>query len=128
MAFSVRGKTAIVTGSGSGHPPYIPSHQRIPLTQTGINLCFANLLLSRGCNVLFADLALRPEAQEAVNKHSANGGGKGRAAFQKTDVVKWRELEAMFGAAEKEFGSSGADIVVPGAGVYEPVCFSCPKF
>jgi hypothetical protein len=27
----------------------------------------------------------------------------------------------MFDSAEDEFGGTGADIVVPGAGVYEPV-------
>jgi len=104
MAFSVRGKTAIVTGAGSG-----------------INLCFANLLLSRGCNVLFADLALRPEAEEVVKKHtSPKDRNLGRASFQRTDVSKWNQLERMFLIAEDEFGGTGADIVVPGAGIYEP--------
>jgi 3-hydroxybutyrate dehydrogenase len=89
----------------------------------GINLGFANLLLSRGCNVLFADLALRKEAEELVRKYanSEAGSGLGKAAFQKTDVAEWKQLERMFTAAESEFGGSDADIVCPGAGVYEPV-------
>jgi hypothetical protein len=33
----------------------------------------------------------------------------------------------MFYAAEDEFGGTGADIVVPGAGVYEPVCLRLPN-
>jgi len=101
MALSLAGKTAIVTGAGSG-----------------INLSFAKLLLSKGCNVLFADLALRPEAQKLHSAHSATHGGSARAVFQKTDVTDWVQLEEMFKVADKEFG--GADIVCPGAGVFEP--------
>ncbi|KAK1070316.1 hypothetical protein LTR12_009397 [Friedmanniomyces endolithicus] len=98
--FSVDGKTAIVTGAGSG-----------------INYSFAKLLLSRNCNVLIADLGLRPEAQKLVDEYSSPTG-KARAVFVKTNVVQWPELENMFVVAEKEFG--GADIVCPGAGIFEP--------
>ncbi|KAK5954833.1 hypothetical protein OHC33_004559 [Knufia fluminis] len=94
----VQGKTAIVTGSGAG-----------------INLSFAKLLLSKGCNVVFADLALRPEAKEVVDAHQS---GSPRAVSQQTDVTEWSQLERMFEVADKEFGS--VDIVCPGAGVYEP--------
>ncbi|KAF1951308.1 NAD(P)-binding protein [Byssothecium circinans] len=96
-AFSVEGKAAIVTGAGSG-----------------INYCFAALLLSRGCNVLIADLALRPEAQKLLDQYTS----KPRAVFQKTDVTEWPQLERMFGVANKEFKS--IDIVCPGAGIYDP--------
>jgi 3-hydroxybutyrate dehydrogenase len=122
MAFSVQGKTAIVTGAGSGQlSPQPKSLTLADASLPGINLCFANLLLSRGCNVLFADLALRKEAEESVKKHANSGDVLGRAAFQKTDVSEWKQLERMFEVAEMEFGGTGADIVVPGAGVYEPV-------
>lgn len=100
MSFSVEGRSAIVTGAGSG-----------------INLAFAKLLLENGCNVLIADLTLRPEAQEVVHKHSASSS-RPHAVFQKTDVTDWKQLEVMFEVAEKEFGE--IDIVCPGAGVYEP--------
>lgn len=83
----------------------------------GINLSFATLLVENGCNVLIADLALRPEAKVLVEKHST---GSARAIFQQTDVCDWAQLERMFEVAEKEFGE--IDIVCPGAGVYEPVC------
>ncbi|KAL2001838.1 hypothetical protein VTN02DRAFT_1129 [Thermoascus thermophilus] len=98
---SVKGKSAIVTGAGSG-----------------INLSFAKHLLEHGCNVLIADLSLRPEAQAVVNQYSANSSFSSRAVFQKTDVTAWVQLERMFEVAEREFGE--IDIVCPGAGVYEP--------
>lgn len=99
---------------------------------TGINLSFAKLLLSKNCNVVIADLALRPEAEDVVNERSAKDI-KPRAVFVKTDVTNWDQLTNMFEVAEKEFG--GADIVsryesdyrsmltmrkiCPGAGVFE---------
>ncbi|KAL3434005.1 transmembrane amino acid transporter protein-domain-containing protein [Aspergillus tetrazonus] len=98
MSFSVQGKTAIVTGAGSG-----------------INLSFAKQLLENGCNVLIADLALRPEAQTLVDQYA---GKTPRAVFERTDVREWKQLEQMFEVAEKEFGD--VDIVCPGAGIYEP--------
>ncbi|KAH7129858.1 hypothetical protein B0J13DRAFT_563428 [Dactylonectria estremocensis] len=98
VPFSVSGKTAIITGAGSG-----------------INLAFAELLLSRGCNVVFADLSLRPEAQEVVSKHKDKTP---RAFFVETDVTSWPALAGMFETALSEFGDF--DIVCPGAGVYEP--------
>lgn len=101
MAFQVKGKSAIVTGAGSG-----------------INLSFAQLLLEKGCNVLFADVALRPEAEQVVKKYNEPSKSS-RAIFQKTDVTDWEQLEKMFEAAEKAFGK--VEIVCPGAGVYEPV-------
>ncbi|KAI9795343.1 MAG: hypothetical protein M1835_005956 [Candelina submexicana] len=101
MALSVAGKTAVVTGAGSG-----------------INLAFSKLLLSKSCNVLFADLSLRPEAQEVVSAHSLSSSTFGRAVYQHTDVTDWTQLERMFAIAVAEFGI--VDIVCPGAGVYEP--------
>ena len=85
----------------------------------GINFSFAKTLLFKGCNVLFADLALRPEAQEAVSNHSRTSQTSPKAVFQQTDVRDWQHLRRMFHVAEKEFGD--IDVVCPGAGVYEPV-------
>jgi 3-hydroxybutyrate dehydrogenase len=84
------------------------------LTASGINLDFARLLLEHGANVVFADLALRPEAEALVNKYQSQP----RAVFQKTDVTSWAQLEGMFKAAIDNFGQ--VDIVCPGAGVFEP--------
>lgn len=74
------------------------------------------MLVENGCNVLIADLALRPEAQVFVDEHKTDSP---RVVFQETNVVDWAQLERMFEVAEKEFGE--IDIVCPGAGVYEPV-------
>lgn len=101
MAMQVEGKTAIVTGSGSG-----------------INLSFATLLLEKGCNVVFADLSLRPEAQAVVDQYS-QPSSRPKAVFVKTDVTDWAQLDNMGNVAMEHFG--GMDIVCPGAGVYEPV-------
>lgn len=102
MAQQVEGKTAIITGAGSG-----------------LNLALATMLLAKGCNVLLADLNLRQEAKKIVDLHAESTRSSGRAVFKKTDVTSWQQLEAMFGAAETEFGR--IDIVVAGAGVFEPV-------
>jgi 3-hydroxybutyrate dehydrogenase len=101
MAMNVSGKTTIVTGAGSG-----------------INFSFAKLLLQKGCNVVIADLALRPEAQAVVAEYPLTSAGA-KAVFQKTDVTDWAQLNKMFEVAIEHFG--GADIVCPGAGIYEPV-------
>ncbi|KAF3035809.1 hypothetical protein E8E12_004785 [Didymella heteroderae] len=96
-AFDINGKTAIVTGAGSG-----------------INYCFAKLLLEKGCNVLLADLSLRPEARRLTETYTSTP----RAVFQKTDVTDWTALETMFRVAAQSFGE--VDIVCPGAGIYDP--------
>jgi 3-hydroxybutyrate dehydrogenase len=55
-----------------------------------------------------------------VNEHTNPAKAElGKAAFQETDVTEWKQLERMFSVAETHFGA--VDIVVPGAGVYEPV-------
>ena len=99
MAFDLKGKPALVTGAGSG-----------------ICLAFAQKLLKSGCNVVFADLGLRPEAESVVNKFK-DGGNKG--AFIKTDVTNWIQVKAAFDEAMTTFGR--LDIVCPGAGIFEPV-------
>ncbi|KAF2020490.1 NAD-dependent 15-hydroxyprostaglandin dehydrogenase [Aaosphaeria arxii CBS 175.79] len=98
MSQYFNGKTAIVTGAGSG-----------------ISFSFARLLLENGANVIFADLQLRDEAQSLVDSYSS---GQPRAVYKKTDVRQWDQLSELFDLAVHDFG--GVDIVCPGAGVYEP--------
>ncbi|KFH46143.1 15-hydroxyprostaglandin dehydrogenase [NAD(+)]-like protein [Hapsidospora chrysogenum ATCC 11550] len=104
MVLSVAGKHALVTGGGSG-----------------INLAFCRLLLTKGCSVIIADLQLRPEAQALLDEypHGSNkSGGKPSAVFHKTDVTSWKQLNALWTAALSAFPT--VDIVVPGAGLFEP--------
>ncbi|KAK5076767.1 hypothetical protein LTS08_005938 [Lithohypha guttulata] len=96
----VKGKSAIVTGAGSG-----------------INFEFAKILLNNGCNVLIGDVTLRPEAQKLVDSYSNTTDGP-KAIYQKTDVSSWKDLHALFRTAEDQFGTY--DIVCPGAGIFEP--------
>jgi 3-hydroxybutyrate dehydrogenase len=100
MALQVKGKTALVTGGGSG-----------------ICLEFTKLLISQGCNVVVADLSLRPEAEAVVTGKPVADGAT--AAFIKTDVTDWKQLRAAFEFAIQRFGV--LNIVCPGAGVFEPV-------
>jgi NAD(P)-dependent dehydrogenase (short-subunit alcohol dehydrogenase family) len=119
--YSVKGKTAIVTGAGSGTYTFISSHLHPPhhsklilTTHQGINFSFASLLLSKGCNVLIADLSLRPEAQALLTQYPDSP----KAIFHATDVTDWTQLEAAFTAALTHFPS--IDILCPGAGIYDP--------
>jgi len=87
----------------------------------GINLAFARLLLQRGCSVLIGDLALRPEAEKLLSEYKSPAPGSSSAPaalFQRTDVTSWPQISALMGRAEKEFPQ--VDIVVPGAGLFEP--------
>ncbi|KAJ5433495.1 uncharacterized protein N7458_012651 [Penicillium daleae] len=95
-----RGKKAIITGGGSG-----------------IGLSFAKALYDNGCSVLLADLTLHASAQDWLQSIESQPSPKVR--FHKTDVTDWRHLELAFDAFDKEFGGT-PDIIVPGAGVYEP--------
>lgn len=90
-------------------------HRRLTF-RAGINLEFAKLLLSRGCNVVLADLSLRPEAEAVVATYGAEKSP--RAVFVSTDVTSWPALQNMFKTTIAEFGNF--DLLCPGAGVYEP--------
>jgi 3-hydroxybutyrate dehydrogenase len=86
-------------------------------------LAFARSLLERGCNVVIADLSLRPEARDIVQAHPDVSDGsctsnKGKAVFHRTDVSSWTDLSGAFSAAKSRFGK--IDIVCAGAGVFEP--------
>ncbi|RFU28573.1 hypothetical protein B7463_g7788, partial [Scytalidium lignicola] len=96
----LNGASAIVTGAGSG-----------------INLAFARVLFDKGCNVLIADISLRPEAQAFIDSAAEKQSPK--VVFERTDVTDWSQLEKTFDVAKKEFGTV-PDLVCAGAGIYEP--------
>jgi NAD(P)-dependent dehydrogenase (short-subunit alcohol dehydrogenase family) len=123
MVLSVEGQHAIVTGGGSGknHQPQFSSRvlceTLTDIDHPGINLAFVQLLLSKGCSVIIADLALRPESSVLLEQYPESGSGP-TALFHKTNVVSWRELTALWTFATQKFPK--IDIVVPGAGLFEP--------
>lgn len=102
MTDNLSNKLAIVTGGGSG-----------------INLAFCKLLHRAGCSVIIADLALHSQAQQWIASIKSERPPGPQIRHVQTDVTKWNQLENIFHVAKEEFGVL-PDIVVPGAGVYEP--------
>lgn len=85
----------------------------------GISLAFSRFLLEKGCSVIIGDLRLSAEAETLLQEFPhPSSDGKPSAIFQKTNVVSWPQLTSLWDTAVKEF--STIDIVVPGAGVYDP--------
>jgi NAD(P)-dependent dehydrogenase (short-subunit alcohol dehydrogenase family) len=78
------------------------------------------LLLGKGCSVLVGDLALRPEAQglAATYPHPPPAQDKASLVFEKTDVASWPQISALWKKALDTFPR--VDLVLPGAGIYEP--------
>ncbi|KAI1616247.1 NAD-dependent 15-hydroxyprostaglandin dehydrogenase [Exophiala viscosa] len=90
-------KIALVTGGGSG-----------------INLAFVKLLHNAGVKVLIADIGLHADAKKWLATLESD-----KPIFQQTDVTDWKQLERAFTVCRETFGDV-PDIVVPGAGIYEP--------
>ncbi|UNI13720.1 hypothetical protein JDV02_000436 [Purpureocillium takamizusanense] len=103
MALSVEGKHALVTGAGSG-----------------ISLAFARRLLQEGCSVVIGDLKLGVEAEALLKSypHPPTARDTPSVVFHETDVTSWPQLASLFAAALATFPT--LDIVVPGAGLYDP--------
>ncbi|KAL7940705.1 hypothetical protein V8C42DRAFT_361779 [Trichoderma barbatum] len=100
--YELKGKFALITGAGSG-----------------INHALAERLLDAGASVMIADLRLRPEAEETLKKYPhPPESGKPSALFHQTDLANWSHLSSLWEATLKAFGR--VDIVVNGAGIYEP--------
>lgn len=90
----IDGKVAIVTGAGSG-----------------IGRATALAFAAAGAAVVVADVDEAGGAETVGLVHDAGG----RATFTRTDVTEPRSLEAMFAAAEGEYG--GVDILHNNAGL-----------
>ncbi|KAF4900680.1 L-rhamnose 1-dehydrogenase [Colletotrichum viniferum] len=101
-SWDAKGKFAVVTGAGSG-----------------INLAFAEQLLTAGCSVIFADIALRPEAEELIAKYSHPSKDEPPSAvYHKMDQSNWAQVSETWEFAIKTFGR--VDLLCPGAGIWEP--------
>ncbi|KAH8654298.1 hypothetical protein BGZ61DRAFT_500596 [Ilyonectria robusta] len=99
--YDIKGKYAIITGAGSG-----------------ICLAFAVQLLEGGCSVMIADVKLRPEAEALVTKYASKDATTPSVDFHKTDISDWGQIASLWKKTLETFGR--VDIVVNGAGVYEP--------
>ncbi|KAF8543270.1 hypothetical protein BDD12DRAFT_907437 [Trichophaea hybrida] len=95
----VHGKSAIITDGGSG-----------------INLSLARLLLTKSCSILIADLTLTPSATSLLTQPHPGGA---KCLFKRTDVTDWKQLSSLFLFALSA-GLGVPDIVVAGAGIFEP--------
>jgi 3-hydroxybutyrate dehydrogenase len=89
-----------------------------PTLITGINLALATLLLSKGCNVVIADLALLPPAAQLLVTYTATGPNEPTCLYHVTDVTDWSALSSLFNFTLSHFHQ--IDILVPGAGVFDP--------
>jgi len=94
------GKTAAVTGAGSG-----------------IGRATALALAAAGASVVVADINEETglETVALIEKGSGADGANAGAAFVRTDVTDWRDIEGMVAFAEDRFG--GLDILHNNAGI-----------
>ena len=93
---SLKGKSAIVTGSTSG-----------------IGLGIAEALARAGANVMINGFGSEDEINAAMSAVTAAGAPK--VVYSKADMSKGDEIAAMVGEAEKSFGA--VDILVNNAGI-----------
>ncbi|KAK8087338.1 hypothetical protein PG994_002312 [Apiospora phragmitis] len=105
--YDLQGKVAIVTGAGSGKIQ-------------GINHAFAEALLGHGCSVVFADIALRPEAKATISAfpHPPPAFGGHSAVYYKMDQSDWSEIQGTWDFTLRTFGA--VDVLCPDAGIWEP--------
>ncbi|KAF2814103.1 NAD(P)-binding protein [Mytilinidion resinicola] len=92
---SLKNKIVLITGGGSG-----------------IGLCLVKQTQQLGGRIIIGDLKLGEEAQTLVSKDP-------NVIFQKCDVSKWKDLEALISASEKQWGDV-PDAYGICAGVFDP--------
>lgn len=67
---------------------------------------------------MIADVKLRPEAEALVTKYASKDTTTPSVDFHKTDISDWGQIASLWKKTLETFGR--IDIVVNGAGVYEP--------
>lgn len=100
--FSMRGRTALVTGGGGG-----------------IGTAVARALSAAGANVITADvsLALAEAGAAAASASASAAGSEVRCEAAQLDVENETQIDEVFLRAEKTFGH--VDVVVNAAGILE---------
>jgi NAD(P)-dependent dehydrogenase (short-subunit alcohol dehydrogenase family) len=84
-------------------------------------LAFVKVLLARGCSVIIGDLGLNATAEKLLEQYKPQAkpdGNEPILLFHKTDVTSFEQLDALWEKALDSFPH--VDLVVPGAGIYEP--------
>lgn len=78
------------------------------------------LLLEAGASVVLADVKLTSDAEATVAKypHPPPRAGQPSAIYHETDISDWSQITSLWETSLKIFPR--IDIVVNGAGVYEP--------
>jgi 3-hydroxybutyrate dehydrogenase len=92
---TIKGKTAVVTGSTSG-----------------IGLGIAHALASAGANVVLNGLGSEQDNQKVIGEVAAHGT---RVIFDAANMLRHNQIADMIDKAEREFGS--VDILVNNAGI-----------
>jgi len=92
---TIKGKTAVVTGSTSG-----------------IGLGIAHALASAGANIVLNGLGSEKDNQKAIGEVATHGT---RVTFDPANMLRHNQIADMIGTAEREFGS--VDILVNNAGI-----------
>jgi 3-hydroxybutyrate dehydrogenase len=92
---TIKGKTAVVTGSTSG-----------------IGLGIAHALASAGANVVLNGLGSEQDNQKVIGEVAAHGT---RVIFDAANMLRHNQIADMIGKAEREFGA--VDILVNNAGI-----------
>jgi 3-hydroxybutyrate dehydrogenase len=95
LGMSLKGKTAIVTGSTSG-----------------IGLGIARALAQAGCNIVANGLGSEQDVARAVRELAAYGT---RVAFDPANMLRHNQIAEMVAKCERDFGS--VDVLVNNAGV-----------
>ncbi|KAF6820607.1 nad-dependent 15-hydroxyprostaglandin dehydrogenase [Colletotrichum musicola] len=119
-SWDVKSKFAIATGAGSGKYKPIIALSTATASDFALTAWVSTMpLLNAGCSVIFADIALRPEAEATIARYPhPPRDGSPSTFYHKTDQSNWADISATWNFALETFGR--VDLLCPGAGIWEP--------